>query len=61
MVIKLTAIGDSLFSSRNLKNRIPEQVAQLFKSSDLAFTNAEFTTPKKETPVAAGRGYVTSV
>lgn len=61
MSIKLIATGDSLFSSRRLKHRLPEEIVSLFSSSDISFTNAEFTTPRESRPVAAGRGYVTSV
>ncbi|MBM7636735.1 CapA family protein [Streptococcus saliviloxodontae] len=57
----MIATGDSLFSSRRLKHRLPEDITSLFQEADLSFTNAEFTTPTKSRPVAAGRGYVTSV
>ena len=61
MSIKLIATGDSLFSSRRLKHRLPEEIVSLFSNSDISFTNAEFTTPRESRSVAAGRGYVTSV
>lgn len=61
MTIRFIATGDSLFSSRRLKERLPKEIVELFKTADLSFTNAEFTTPKDTTPVATGRGYVTSV
>ena len=59
--MRFIACGDSLFSSRNLRNRLDPQLVDLFLSADGVFTNAEFCTPNPETPPAAGRGYVTSV
>ena len=59
--MRFIACGDSLFSSRNLKNRLNPQLVELLLSADGVFTNAEFCTPDPETPPAAGRGYMTSV
>ena len=59
--MRFIACGDSLFSSRNLRNRLDPQLVDLFLSADGVFTNAEFCTPNPETPPAAGRGYMTSV
>lgn len=59
MEINLT--GDSLFSSKNLVNRLDPKILDFLKDGDVNFTNAEFTIPKYGTPVTAGRGYVTAV
>ena len=59
--MRFIACGDSLFSSRNLRNRLDPQLVELLLSADGVFTNAEFCTPNPETPPAAGRGYMTSV
>ena len=60
-MMRFIACGDSLFSSRNLRNRLDPQLVELLLSADGVFTNAEFCTPNPETPPAAGRGYMTSV
>lgn len=57
----LIITGDSLFSSTNLINRLDAKIIKLLKNSDVAFTNAEFSTPQKSTAPAANRGYVTAV
>ena len=59
--MRFVITGDSLFSSRNLSDTIDPKVRQCFAEADAAFTNAEFTTPRKHTVSAAGRGYQTSV
>ncbi|MGX7195848.1 CapA family protein [Enterococcus olivae] len=59
--MKMIFAGDALFSSRNLKETIDEQVFKKLQSADFAFANAEFVTPKHTTAPAAGRGYQTSV
>lgn len=59
--MRLAACGDSLFSSKNLVNRLDQRVIKYLKESDGAFTNAEFCTPTPDTPPASGRGYMTSV
>lgn len=59
--MKISITGDSLFSSRNISQRIDEKIATSLKSADVNFTNAEFCTPQVDTPPAAGRGYVTAV
>lgn len=50
-----------LFSSRNLANRLDPILVKKLKEADAVFANAEFSTPKANTSVAAGRGYVTAV
>ncbi len=59
--MKFIIAGDALFSSRNLKDTIDHKIVDLLKDSDAVFANAEFVTPQKKTPPAAGRGYVTAV
>lgn len=59
--MQINITGDSLFSSKNLVNRLDSRILELLKEGDVNFTNAEFTIPKYGTPVAAGRGYVTAV
>ena len=59
--MRLAACGDSLFSSKNLVNRLDQRVIKYLKEADGAFTNAEFCTPTPDTPPASGRGYMTSV
>lgn len=59
--MKFIIAGDLLFSSRNLKDTLDPNIVTLLHGADAVFANAEFVTPKKETPPAAGRGYVTAV
>ncbi len=59
--MRFIATGDSLFSSRNLKKRLDRRVLDYLLNADAVFSNAEFCTPKPETPPAPGRGYMTSV
>lgn len=59
--MRIIASGDSLFSSRNLATRLDQGLVQQLKQADAVFTNAEFCTPNRTTPPAAGRGYITSV
>ena len=59
--MQLIVAGDLLFSSRNLKETIDPKLVELLQSADAVVANAEFVTPKKDTPPAAGRGYVTAV
>ncbi|HCN74303.1 CapA family protein [Pseudolactococcus plantarum] len=59
--MQLIVAGDLLFSSRNLKETIDPKLVELLQSADAVLANAEFVTPKKDTPPAAGRGYVTAV
>ncbi|MCD8084518.1 MAG: CapA family protein [Clostridiales bacterium] len=59
--MRFVACGDSLFSSKNLVNRLDPKLIAYLKEADGVFTNAEFCTPRPETPPAPGRGYMTSV
>lgn len=59
--MKISITGDSLFSSRNLQQRLNSKIISTIQAADVAFTNAEFCTPAATTPPAAGRGYVTAV
>lgn len=59
--MRFIACGDSLFSSRNLAERLDKRIVDILKGADGVFSNAEFCTPRPETPPAAGRGYMTSV
>ena len=58
--MKVILCGDSLFSSRNLLNRLDKRVVDILKTADAAFTNAEFSTPKPATPPGLCM-YLTSV
>lgn len=58
--MRIVACGDSLFSSRNLANRLDKRVVDILQSADAAFTNAEFSTPKPTTPPGLCM-YLTSV
>ena len=59
--MRIITTGDSLFSSRNLRNRIDQRIVKDFDEADGVFSNAEFVTPKPTTPPAIGRGYTTAV
>ncbi|MDH2926009.1 CapA family protein [Lonepinella koalarum] len=59
--MRFIVCGDALFSSRNLAKRLEPKLIKLLKEADGCFVNAEFCTPKYDTPPAAGRGYITSV
>ena len=59
--MKLILAGDMLFSSRNLVNRLDPTLVKKLQAADAVFANAEFSTPKPDKAVAAGRGYVTAV
>lgn len=58
--MKVVLCGDSLFSSRNLVNRLDKRVVETLASADAVFTNAEFSTPKPMTPPGLCM-YLTSV
>lgn len=58
--MKIVLCGDSLFSSRNLVNRVDARVVKILKEADAVFTNAEFSTPKRTTPPGLCM-YLTSV
>ncbi len=59
--MRLAVCGDSLFSSKNLAKRLDPRLVAYLAEADGAFTNAEFCTPRHETPPAPGRGYMTAV
>jgi poly-gamma-glutamate synthesis protein (capsule biosynthesis protein) len=59
--VKIALCGDALFSSRNLLKRFEQTLLDMLGQADVRFVNAEFCTPKRKTPPAAGRGYTTSV
>lgn len=44
--MRIVLCGDSLFSSRNLANRLDKRVVDTLLNADAVFTNAEFSTPK---------------
>lgn len=48
--MRVVLCGDLLFSSRNLKNRLDKRVVDLLVDADAVFANAEFSTPKRNTP-----------
>ena len=58
--MKIVLTGDSLFSSHNLARRMDPKVVEILKSADAVFTNAEFSTPKRNTPPGLCM-YLTSV
>lgn len=58
--MRVVICGDSLFSSRNLINRLDKRVVNTLLSADAVFTNAEFSTPKHTRPPRL-RMYLTSV
>jgi len=58
--MRVVLCGDLLFSSRNLKNRLDRRLVDLLASADAVFANAEFSTPKRETPPGLCM-YLTSV
>ena len=58
--MKIVLCGDLLFSSRNLANRLDSRIVEILQNADAAFCNAEFSTPKKNTPPGLCM-YLTSV
>lgn len=58
--MKVVLCGDLLFSSRNLKNRLDKRIVDLLVEADAVFANAEFSTPKRDTPPGLCM-YLTSV
>lgn len=58
--MRVVLCGDLLFSSRNLKNRLDQRIVQTLTSADAVFANAEFSTPKPQTPPGLCM-YLTSV
>jgi len=58
--MRIVLTGDCLFSSRNLLRRLDPKVVEILKSADAVFTNAEFSTPKRDTPPGFTM-YLTSV
>lgn len=58
--MKVVLCGDLLFSSRNLKNRLDRRIVDLLVEADAVFANAEFSTPKRDTPPGLCM-YLTSV
>ncbi len=58
--MKVILCGDLLFSSRNLRKRLDRRIVDLLLNADAVFANAEFSTPKRETPPGLCM-YLTSV
>ena len=58
--MKIVLCGDLLFSSQNLANRLDSRIVEILQNADAAFCNAEFSTPKKNTPPGLCM-YLTSV
>lgn len=58
--MRVVLCGDLLFSSRNLRNRLDKRVVDLLTGADAVFANAEFSTPKRDTPPGLCM-YLTSV
>ena len=58
--MRVVICGDFLFSSRGLAKRIDPKIVELLQSADAVFANAEFSTPKWDTPPGFTM-YLTSV
>ncbi len=58
--MRVVLCGDLLFSSRNLKQRLDPAVVKILQEADAVFCNAEFSTPKRDTPPGTCM-YLTSV
>lgn len=58
--MRVVICGDFLFSGRNLVERIDPKLVELLQSADAVFANAEFSTPKVDTPPGFTM-YLTSV
>lgn len=53
--MRIMACGDTLFSSRNLANRLDRRLVDALTGADAAFANAEFCCPGIDTPPAPRR------
>lgn len=58
--MRIVACGDTLFSSRNLLERLPEELVRLFQEADGVFANAEFCCPR-QTTAPMPRRFITAV
>ncbi|MCJ7835285.1 CapA family protein [Cuneatibacter sp. NSJ-177] len=58
--MRVVLCGDFLFSSRHLMDRIDPKIVELLKGADAVFANAEFSTPRQDTPPGFTM-YLTSV
>lgn len=58
--MRIVLCGDFLFSSTNLVNRIDKRIVDILKGADAVFANAEFSTPRQDTPPGFTM-YLTSV
>ena len=55
-MMRFIACGDSLFSSRNLRNRLDPQLVELLLSADGVFTNAGILYPESGNSARGGTG-----
>ena len=53
--MRIVAVGDALFSSRNLSTRLDPKLVDTIRTADASFVNAEFICPKRGTPPANRR------
>jgi poly-gamma-glutamate capsule biosynthesis protein CapA/YwtB (metallophosphatase superfamily) len=53
--VRIIACGDTLFSSRNLAQRLDRRIVDTLQQADAAFANAEFCCPAHDTPPAPRR------
>ncbi|CDR47750.1 CYFA0S37e00210g1_1 [Cyberlindnera fabianii] len=60
-MVKIIAGGDALYSSTNLKKRIDPKLVRALADADTCFLNAEFQTPKPDTPATYNKMYLTSI
>ncbi len=58
--MRVVLCGDFLFSSLNIVNRIDKKLVEILQSADAVFANAEFSTPRHDTPPGFTM-YLTSV
>lgn len=58
--MRVVFCGDLLFSSKNLVKRLDPKIVELLQNADAVFANAEFSTPKRNTPPGLCM-YLTSV
>jgi poly-gamma-glutamate synthesis protein (capsule biosynthesis protein) len=53
--MRIIACGDALYSSRNLASRLDRRLVDRLAAADAVFANAEFCTPRADTPPAPRR------
>ena len=58
--MRIIFCGEALFSSRNLAKRLDPGLVNMLREADAVYVNAEFCTPKPETPPGIGM-FLTSI